>query len=278
MRFAHFSDCHIHVPPSITDAHYLLSKRASGYLNLLLRRRHLLQAENNLYKLCRHIRSRNVDFVVFSGDISAIALPAEFLRAREIIYNSINPESLLIIPGNHDYYTFFSQKTNAFERCFSLSSKSDFPISKTDFSAYPKIRIVGNVLFLALNSARFNPLFFDASGRISQDQLRKASELLDTVNHSGITCLVLHHSLFLPCGRFDVPFHGLVNSRSVLRFCQTQGIHYILSGHIHRVSIVQTRSISQYNPGSAAQCGHFGYFLYESSDSGLRARFHSFFP
>ncbi len=259
MQIAHFSDSHITAPFSPGIIPGLFSKRIAGFLNLYLRRRYqLINAERNLLNVLRDIKARGVDYIVFSGDITAISLKHEFLRAREIIYNFIDKKKLFIIPGNHDQYTYLTSKNDLFHSFFT---------SKDDFISYPypKIRIFEDqAIFVSINTSRFNPLFFDASGYADPAEIGLAQDFLNKNKKDMPVFLIIHHSLLAPGGIRDVFFHRLRNEKDILDFIGKNHIKYVLSGHIHKYYIISCKNpqFTQYNPGSTARGSNPGYFLY----------------
>lgn len=273
MKIAHFSDCHVscRLRPGLLPS--LLSKRMTGLINLYTRRRYqLFNSEKNLYKVMKDIKARKPDFIVFSGDVTAISLKDEFSRAREIIYNFIEPDRLFLIPGNHDIYTYLTSKNDLFHQIFT--SKNEF----INFP-YPKIRFFDeNILFISLNSARFNPLFFDASGYVKKNEIDKAEAFLNSIDQDKIAVkiLIIHHSIYKPGKKTDSYLHGLRNFRTVIEFIKRNNIHFLFSGHIHKQYIVEDRenNFTQYNPGSTAKEGHSGYFIYDlNRDNSLEYRY-----
>lgn len=272
MKIAHFSDCHIsgHFCPEIIPS--LFSKRITGMTNLYLKRKYqLLNSENNLYRVLKSINAVNPDYIVFSGDISALSLKDEFFRAKEIIYNSIEKDKIMIIPGNHDIYTFLTSKYDLFHKIFT--SKYDL-ISRFP---YPKIRFFNNeILFLSLNTSRFNPLFMDASGYVKEDEISFLEDYLKDIPDNIPRFLIIHHSIFLPDGTIDTYFHRLRNYKRILHFIKKNNIKYLLSGHIHKNYIIYNKEydFTQYNPGSTAKNQNYGYFLYDlNKDNRLEYKF-----
>ncbi len=267
MKIAHFSDSHITAPFRAGLIPALFSKRLTGMVNLYLRRRYQLSySERNLNRVLNDIKGRNVDYTIFSGDISSFSLRDEFLRAREIIYNSINDDKIYLIPGNHDQYTYLTSKNDLFHSIFT---------SKNDFASfpYPKIRIFkGEIIFLSINTARFNPLFFDASGHADMSEIARAQAFLDSIRDNIPVILVIHHSLLRPDGSKDSYFHKIRNDRDIFDFIRKNNIKHVFSGHIHKAYISSDSEFgfTQYNPGSTAKNTECGYFLYNFADGLLR--------
>ena len=99
---AHISDPHLAPLPS-PDFRALLGKRLLGYLSWTKRRRHIHRPEV-LRALAEDLASQPVDHVVVTGDLTNIALPAEFSNAAHWLSELGDPDKVTVVPGNHDYY------------------------------------------------------------------------------------------------------------------------------------------------------------------------------
>lgn len=267
MKIAHFSDCHITGPFKLTNFHSIFTKRLTGTFNVYTKRSHILKdAEKKLYATLKHIIQKHPDMVLFSGDISSLSLKSEFLRAREIIYNTISHEKLFLIPGNHDRYTFLTSKTDLFHRIFT---------SEYDYLSYPypKIRFLNNgTLLLSLNTARFNPLFFDASGFVKKSEILHAQTIIDKTPENRGILLIMHHSIYKKNENVDTYYHRIRNYQEILRFIKKNNIKAVLSGHIHKAYIHYDKynQFTQYNPGPTLlnNENNQGYFLYRLTNNG----------
>src|SRR5579871_2984216 len=120
LRIAHISDLHIPARWPRAPWHYL-GKRAIGALNWNLKRH-----KDHPLELARALVSElandpTIDHVVVTGDLTNVSFPEEFESAREVLRPLIERESgfLSAIPGNHDRYTFASERRRHFESAFS---------------------------------------------------------------------------------------------------------------------------------------------------------------
>src|SRR5262245_40726895 len=118
VRFAHVSDVHVSARTLGWRLGDCLNKRTTTWLNLRLRRGKLFRrAEDVLRALERDRRERGLDYVLFSGDATALGYPAEFARAADLLGVGRSPG--LAVPGNHDYLTRAAAASGAFERAFA---------------------------------------------------------------------------------------------------------------------------------------------------------------
>ena len=99
---AHLSDPHLAPLPRPRIAE-LASKRLSGYLNWL-RKRRAIHRSDVLAAIVRDLAQARADHIAVTGDLVNIALPAEFENARRWLEALGPPADVSLIPGNHDAY------------------------------------------------------------------------------------------------------------------------------------------------------------------------------
>ena len=99
---AHLSDPHLAPLPRPRLAE-LASKRLSGYLNWL-RKRRAIHRSDALAAIMRDLAEERADHVAVTGDLVNIALPAEFEHARRWLEALGPPSDVSLVPGNHDAY------------------------------------------------------------------------------------------------------------------------------------------------------------------------------
>ena len=102
MRIAHITDLHFQNPPKVLDL--LAPKRILGTVNLYLRGRvnHFdINVQKALVKKCLELEP---DFLVCSGDFTAMSTLPEFQKAFETLKPLFESLPSFIIPGNHDIY------------------------------------------------------------------------------------------------------------------------------------------------------------------------------
>ena len=99
---AHLSDPHL-APLPRPSAGELASKRLTGYLNWL-RKRRAIHRSDALAAIVRDLRRERPDHIAVTGDLVNIALPAEIENARRWLDELGAPADVTLVPGNHDAY------------------------------------------------------------------------------------------------------------------------------------------------------------------------------
>jgi 3',5'-cyclic AMP phosphodiesterase CpdA len=231
LRLAHISD--LHVPARWPRAPWLyLGKRAIGAANWKLRRegQHPRAA---LEALVREIAAdRSIDHLVITGDLTNVSFPSEFEAAREVLRPLIErePGFVSVVPGNHDRYTYASQRARTFERVFA-----DCITSELDTGArYPFVRFRKGAAVIGLDSAIATPLFF-ATGELGAAQRERLARVLEDPRVRGATfrVVLIHHPPLTATGERDRPLHRLTDDRELLELAQRARVDLLLTGHIH---------------------------------------------
>ncbi|MBX3729148.1 MAG: metallophosphoesterase [Candidatus Sumerlaeia bacterium] len=114
-RALHIGDLHFWRVPA-NPMHYW-GKRLLGNANLLVRRRHQFRREL-AGPLVERLIALEADWLLFSGDFTTTALPAEFEMAARALGPAATRHAgrLLAVPGNHDRYTARALVDRSFER------------------------------------------------------------------------------------------------------------------------------------------------------------------
>src|SRR5437762_3454079 len=115
MIVAHISDLHALSLKGVSPFAFLSHKRLGGAANLLLKRRakHPVRLFEALVDDLNRVAP---DHVVCTGDLVNLSLDAEFALARSLLDRiALGPAGVTVVPGNHDIYTWASQRRRAFE-------------------------------------------------------------------------------------------------------------------------------------------------------------------
>ncbi len=99
---AHLSDPHL-APLPRPSVGELASKRLTGYLNWL-RKRRAIHRSDALEAIVRDLRRERPDHIAVTGDLVNIALSAEIENARRWLDELGAPADVTLVPGNHDAY------------------------------------------------------------------------------------------------------------------------------------------------------------------------------
>jgi predicted phosphodiesterase len=240
MLIAHMTDIHVQTPPRLGE---MTTKRMMGTANLYLLGRRSKFSTAAQEAAVGAVVDKEPDAVIFTGDITAQALDAEFSRARSLLDPILSRFPTVMIPGNHDTYVREQTPGDRMRDLFGAWMGT----------GSPSLQMIGDVGFLSLETCRCHPL---SSGYTPEDQLTKAAELLKQ-NNAAYTFLCIHYPLL---GRRGEPYgpatRALSNAESVRQFIhETPGIDAIVHGHEHhgfRTTIAgPERSIDILNPGAS---------------------------
>ncbi len=229
MRIAHISDLHILDLVGVSPRQFL-NRRIAGATNLLLFRNGKHRPEI-LERLIEDLLLEDVDHIAITGDLSNLALDAEFDRVFHLIkllggYNRVS-----IVPGNHDYYTAGAIAHRRFEKYFHRFMFRSFSDTQTSF--YPWEKQIDKVVFLGLNSATHTtpPLSY---GLVSDRQLDDARKILtNRKNLNRRKVVLLHHCLHKQESSREWSTR-LIGRDKLLDLLKETGVDLVLHGHDHR--------------------------------------------
>ena len=277
LRILHFSDTHVGIIQHVLHPKRLLSKRAIGAFNLLRGRgKYFDEVEEKMAAMVRFKEELAVDYVVHTGDYTALGLEQELHLARELVAPMMHPpQRYLTVPGNHDIYVHEANSHYRFNEQFCSVLQNDLP----EYCAgghYPLVRLVGDdVAFVALNSAKPNPWPWRSDGHIPTRQLSSFERLLDDERMRDRFVFVLtHYAPRLADGMPDKRLHGLHNADDFLRICAKIQRGAILFGHVHHTYRVEVPEVSipLFCAGSATMEGREGGWLFELENGTLSYR------
>jgi 3',5'-cyclic AMP phosphodiesterase CpdA len=230
VRLAHVSDIHVQAP-STWRARDWLSKRLTSWVNLRLlgRGKSFAHAERVLQALREDVRQRGCDWLLFSGDATALGFEEEMARAAELLgVGQPDAPPGLAVPGNHDYLTAPAAAGGHFENHFGPWLKGE----RVDGAVYPFAQRVGSAWVIAVNSSKANWWPTDASGQVGHDQLRRLEALLARLE-GGPRILVTHYPICRAGGQREHPGHGLRDLEELIAVAGSGGIGLWLHGHRH---------------------------------------------
>lgn len=222
VELAHLSDVHVLAAAGAGPRwHEYLNKRWIGQLNLLLHRKH---DERLLAAATEDLRARPPDHLVVTGDLSNLAHPGEFARARDYLEaTGLPPERVTLIPGNHDAYTRGATRRGLFERAFA-AYLGEAP-------AWPWTRELDDVLLVATNSAVPTP-WFTAFGRLDPAQIGAIEEAL-SASTAATKVVLVHHPPVIGSGALDKPWRRNRDGLALLEACRRGQADLVLCGHTH---------------------------------------------
>ncbi len=249
------------------------NKRLSAWINLrwLGRGFRFRCTDQVLVALRADLRQRGFDWIVFSGDATAMGFEEEMARASHLLGVG-QPETLpgLAVPGNHDYCTMSSVVAGHFEHYFA-SWQQGFRVTE---DVYPFAQRVGPVWLVAVNSAVANRWPWDARGAVGEGQLRRLEQLLASLPGPGTRILVTHYPIRKASGKPEVKLRALRDLDDLLAVAKQGGIGLWLHGHRH-TNYFHLPSDRVPFPvicaGSATQTGLWSYSDYTVTEHSLKA-------
>lgn len=276
MRILHVSDLHLAPDWSRVPFKAWLNKRLAGGANLLLGRgKHYDGAHDKIPLLERFRNEQQVDFVVCTGDFTALGTELELSEARAEVSSLLDaPRGCAAVPGNHDLYAPDTWRTRRFEHHYGEWLATDLPEYRVEEGPYPYVRLLDDgVAIVGVNSAAPRP-FWTSSGRIPQAQLDALGHVLADARLSDLFIFVItHYASRIENGRRDKRSHRLVNADAFLRVVANVPRGALLCGHVHRRFLTRIEGVkpSLFCAGSATKADREGLWLFEVDASGGRA-------
>lgn len=272
VKLAHFSDIHLTARPLGWRVRDAFNKRTTGWVNVtLLGRGTRFQHADAVTAALRHeFGTRGFDQLVFSGDATALGFPTEMAAAADRL--GVGDGSLppgIAVPGNHDLYIHGSVRQRHFETAFAPWQRGE----RASADPYPFAQKVGHVWLIALNSAKPNLFFWDATGRIGAAQLRRFRELCATLD-DGPRIVVSHYPLLKEGHRIEPRWHRLHDWRAARDTAAECGVSLWLHGHRHHWYVLPPAADLPFPTictGSSTQTNRWGYHEYAIADRHLKA-------
>lgn len=220
MRLALIGDIHLY---RLWAAPWtLLGKRLAGQCNLWLNRRHRFD-RRLLAPVFERVMSIEPDMLLFSGDLTTTAQQSEFddtLRAIEPLSTRI---PTVIVPGNHDVYTFTSAWVKRMRKTLG-----ELVAKPAHFQS-----LTGRWHLLALDSAV--PRTLNSRGLIGEAQLSQAGKHLAGLESEDGLIVLCHYPPRKKPDRGEQKWqHRLADAdalEDLLRACPARTL--LLHGHLH---------------------------------------------
>jgi 3',5'-cyclic AMP phosphodiesterase CpdA len=276
IRILHISDAHVQVPLWRMPIGDFLGKRLLGAANLRLRRgSRFRRAPEKLARLAGLSESSGVDWVVFSGDCTALGTEPEYQAARSALGGLMRARrGFFMIPGNHDLYLPDVIDDRRFDRHFGELMINDLPEFSVD-GRWPMVRLIDDsAALVGVNSAKPNPEPWRASGRVPEAQLEALARVLAHERlRDRFIFVVSHYGPRREDGSPDTSLHGFENGEALLSVCANLKWGALLHGHIHFNYHLQLEGIAPYIfcAGSATYREREGFWLYEVEPDRVRA-------
>jgi 3',5'-cyclic AMP phosphodiesterase CpdA len=220
---AHLSDVHLAPLPRPNPAE-LLSKRGLGYLNWLRKRRRIHRAEM-LAKVVADLKAQSPDHIAVTGDLTNLSLAREFAAARTWIESLGGPDTVTVIPGNHDCYvraatTFAAQHWREY-------------MQGDDGGGFPFVRRRGPVAIVGLSTS-LPTLPFAATGALLGGQLERLGGVLTALERDqAFRAVLIHH----PPVEGAHHFRRMRDAAAMRDVLEQHGAELVLHGHHHTSSL-----------------------------------------
>ena len=236
MRIAHFSDLHLLALDGVPMRRFF-NKRLTGYANLRLKRGSIHRSAY-VRAIARQIARCKLDHAIITGDLTNLALEAEFDLARRVIEDDLglSPRDVTIVPGNHDLYTRGAQKTARFSTYFARYLVGDLDALAVDIGVgrFPIVKLRGPLAIIALSSAVPRPPFV-AAGVLGTPQLEALGRVLDHPEVKKRTVVIaLHHPPHNPKTWLKTALEGLHDAEHLQTRLARLTHGMVLHGHLHR--------------------------------------------
>lgn len=267
-RIAHISDTHILDPQRNARGHGLAVRFVSAT--------RALDARARIRKLRRALevaKRTGATHVVISGDLTETGTLAQFENlARELHDSGIDPERIILVPGNHDVYDHeksweraIDGPLAAFRRTSASTSRSKDNVVSAD-----------GVTFLPIDVTRHQSVAF-SGGELSAAASERIERLaLDPAFRDGAFVVVMHHPPFPRSSRVHQFVDGLKGFARVLKLMAREQRVQLLHGHLHYVvdKLIGKKGYSRVL-GAAATVDdrdHARVRVYEANDDRLESR------
>ena len=221
-RLAHLSDVHLGPLPRLPWRR-LLSKRATGYVNWH-RARGRSMGPDTLDALVADMLAHEPDHIAVSGDLTNLALPEEIANAARWLESLGPPETVSVVPGNHDAY--LRGTALAAMRAWEPHATGE----RIGDALFPYLRRLGPVALIGCSSAEATPPFV-AAGPFRAGQGARLAQLLGRAGEEGLFRVAMVHH---PPVRGAAP-----NRKRMLGIGHFQdalgrgGAELVLHGHTH---------------------------------------------
>ena len=202
---------------------HLLSKRVLGQSNLVLNRRKRFRHELLGAMIDKAVALRP-DLCLLSGDLTTTSLKREFLDVAAALRPLTASVPTVLVPGNHDRYTFTASRSHRVDRMLAELVPPAFPHTRGLTERWRLLALDGAV-----------PRLYNARGRLGKMQFKAAADTIASLDESQGLIVLCHYPCALPDYIHEHASHALEERdalRAVLENCRGRVVY--LHGHIHR--------------------------------------------
>ncbi len=229
MRLVHLSDVHYLARLAVPGTRFM-NKRITGLVNLKLLRR--FQHDSGLLEhIIAAIDDARPDHIAITGDLTNLSLGIEFAQFRLLLDRiGLGPESITVVPGNHDRYTAGSDRDNRVMAYLGPYMSGD----DCRNGSFPVVRVRSGTAIVGLDTSMSRPPFV-ASGKLGDRQIARLADALEQGPvKDAFPVVLLHHPPYRwTTNRLFLLMNGLVD-RQQLRKALHGRNSLVLHGHLHR--------------------------------------------
>jgi 3',5'-cyclic AMP phosphodiesterase CpdA len=241
-RFALISDVHVFDGEGLwrEDVMDFNLHRLLGLANILVMRGPGKYSTDVLAASLVDMKRQGVQHLVCAGDITNLAMEAEFSKAAAVFEGFGPPEKMTFCPGNHDIYVPAQRDGVLFRKYFGKYCESDVAVRSPRGDGFPFLQLRGGIAFLGLNTGIPNT----AAGETGEAQWRAANEMMrsreaqDLLRKAQYRVLVQHHPAQDPNVRGTTVVrqfgHGYRDWRELGAFVSEHAFDLVVHGHLHK--------------------------------------------
>lgn len=221
MRLALIGDIHLfqtHVHPS-----RLVGKRLLGHTNLMLNRRFRFN-HRVLSPLIERVGELGFDALLLSGDVTTTSLEDEFRDVTTYLEPLAKQMPTVIVPGNHDKYTFRSaRKSRMWTHMRGILPES-----------FPHIReLKKHWRLLCLDSAQ--PQLVWSRGALGYEQMRQVTAFIESLTKDDALVILCHYPTVMPAGIPHSWGHALAEAKELHELLTACPARIVFAhGHVHK--------------------------------------------
>jgi len=217
---AHLSDPHLAPLPAPRWTE-LIGKRVTGYINWQ-RKRRFIHDPAVLAAIVGDVKAQSPDHIAVTGDITNIALAAEFPRGREWLESLGTSRDVTAVPGNHDVYV--REAAN-----FAALQWGAYMCDDDGAEGFPFVRRRNNIVLIGLSTGVPTAPFL-ATGWLGTRQLVELTATLKKLKNEDLFRIILiHHPPVTEAAQHKRLFDAPVLKRIIA----DHGAELLLHGHDH---------------------------------------------
>ena len=219
----HFTDTSLSYR-QLLQSRELFSKKSIGLFNVKLKRNRQFKLPQQT-RIIEKLLTLNWDYLVITGDLTSLATKSEFQIADTKLAPLIKKGSVIIIPGNHDYYTPKALASDLFDKYII---KNPPQILKPVSDKLPLIELNDHTVLLCVDMVKPAPLY-SSRGLISKEILNTYHQVINQKYKNHFKIAIGHYPVFLPAGIKEGYFHSFSGKRQLKNFLLENDFHIYIA-------------------------------------------------